>query len=109
MDTRSGAVEPRITFLVSSPDATGGIARSVSNLANHLVETHPVQILGLRRREEPGYAFDPRIGVRCVTDDSGRLASKLDRMPSRLGSTARRQGRSSARSSARSSPRPTAG
>lgn len=92
MDTRSGAVEPRITFLVSSPDATGGIARSVSNLANHLVETHPVQILGLRRREEPGYAFDPRIGIQCMTDDSGTLASKLDRVPSRQGATARRQG-----------------
>lgn len=94
MDAASGAVGPRITFLVSSPDATGGIARSVSNLANHLVETHPVQILGLRRRDEPGYAFDPRIGVQCVTDDSGMLASKLDRMPSRLGNTARRQGHS---------------
>lgn len=94
MDARSQAVGRRITFLVSSPDATGGIARSVNNLANHLVTTRPVRILGLRRREKPGYAFDPRIGIQCVTDDSPRLALKLDRVPSRLGATARRQGHS---------------
>lgn len=94
MDAASGDAQPHVTFLVSSPDATGGIGRSVSNLANRLAETHSVEILGLRRLKRSGYAFDPRIDVRCVTDESGRLAAKLDRMPSRLGPTARRQGHS---------------
>lgn len=78
----SGPRSPRIYLLVSKPSSVGGIVRSVSNLANHLVERYDVEFLGMRWLQgERGYPLDPRVKVSYVVDGS-RRGRWLDRLPS---------------------------
>jgi glycosyltransferase involved in cell wall biosynthesis len=60
---------PKLCFLMAHVDGPGGAARSVINLANHLVDRYDVQIIGvLRQRKELIYAVDPRITVEYAAD-----------------------------------------
>ena len=60
---------PKLCFLMAHVDGPGGAARSIINLANHLVHDYDVQIIGmLRQRKELIYAVDPRISVEYVAD-----------------------------------------
>jgi glycosyltransferase involved in cell wall biosynthesis len=75
----------RIYLLVTSLDATGGIARTVHNLANHLVERHQVEIIGLRRWSRGQvYPLDPRVKRTYLLDGPGRWVRKLDAVVTRL-------------------------
>jgi glycosyltransferase involved in cell wall biosynthesis len=50
-------------------DGRDGVPRTVINLANHLVESFDIEILGLLRgRNKPVFEIDPRITVRHVMD-----------------------------------------
>lgn len=100
----------RIYFLTLSVDFVNGIARTVNNLANRLVEDHAVEIISVdRRRDEPAYPVDPRVTVSYLADArrpapagevhrislrangeplAPRLSRWLDARPSRLGPSA---------------------
>ena len=58
-------------MLVTSPDASGGIARATATLANRLSDTHE------RRDDRPvpppageRFDLDPRVKVRCIVDEA---------------------------------------
>lgn len=58
-----------IYFLMNNAAGTGGIARTVGNLASRLADRHRVEIVSLyRRREEPVYGLDPRVRVTYLLD-----------------------------------------
>ena len=60
---------PRLCFLLPRADGHDGVPRTVINLANHLVESFDVQVIGLiRGRNETVFDIDPRIEVRHVMD-----------------------------------------
>jgi len=71
---------------------SGGIARTVVNLANALAERHKVEIITVyRRRTEPAYPIDQRIAVSHLIDARGSARSAegaadgdLARQPSRF-------------------------
>jgi glycosyltransferase involved in cell wall biosynthesis len=66
---RSTGGRPRLCFMLPRADGHGGISRTVINLANHLVESFDIQIIGLLRgRNETVFEIDPRIDVRHVMD-----------------------------------------
>ncbi|MGH3587994.1 MAG: glycosyltransferase family 4 protein [Pseudonocardia sp.] len=94
----------RIYFLMFNACGSGGVARTVINLANHLVERHEVEIISLfNKRPAPRFPIDPRIKVSFLEDqrtygpkgravarrasqnrNAGPLRRRLDRRPSRL-------------------------
>ncbi len=85
----------RIYFLITSPDASGGIARAVSRLANHLVNTYPVEMIGLRRQgEQRAYPLDDRIKVTYVVDQPTGVDRWIDSLPSVRSGMTRKQGQS---------------
>ncbi len=85
----------RVYLLVSSPDAAGGIARASANLANRLVETRQVEIIGLRRLGQGRrYPLDPRVGVRHASDLVNPFNRWMQLLPSRLAGFSRAQGHS---------------
>lgn len=54
----------RVSILLLRADGTGGVPRTVVNLANSLVPRHEVEVISvLRRREDPPFHLDPRIEV----------------------------------------------
>jgi glycosyltransferase involved in cell wall biosynthesis len=68
-DDRSTGGRSRLCILLPRADGHDGVPRTVINLANHLVESLDVQIIGLLRgRNEPVFEIDPRIDVRHVMD-----------------------------------------
>jgi glycosyltransferase involved in cell wall biosynthesis len=71
----------------------GGIVRSVSNLANHLVERYDVEFIWMRPLppERTAYPLDPRAKVSHIVDGSRRW-SWLDRLPSTVHAEARSAG-----------------
>ncbi len=72
----------RVYLLVTSPDAAGGIARATATLANHLVETRPVEMIALyRRRRGALYPLDPRVKVRCLPDEATPAELELADLP----------------------------
>ena len=59
----------RVTFVLLRGTGQGGIARTVINLANHLVESYDVHLISVvRKRDEPVFPLDPRITVRHLID-----------------------------------------
>lgn len=59
----------RVYLLVSSADATGGIARTSASLANHLVDTHQVEMIALGSLPEGRhYPLDARVAVTSGPD-----------------------------------------
>lgn len=59
----------RVCVLMINAYGTGGIARTVVNLANALVERHEVEILTVyRRRTRPAYDIDSRVVVSHLID-----------------------------------------
>jgi len=71
-------------MIVTSPDASGGIARATATLANQLADTHTVEMIALyRRRRGERYALDPRVTVRCILDEATRAEKKLKDLPTR--------------------------
>jgi glycosyltransferase involved in cell wall biosynthesis len=55
--------------MVPRAEGHGGISRTVINLANHLVESFDIQLVGLLRgRNEPVFEIDPRVDVQHVMD-----------------------------------------
>lgn len=101
----------RVYFLVFSADGADGIIRTVFSLADKLVETHTVEIIGLyRRRRRLFYPLDRQIVVtnledarpigpkgrpvaglvraREVPGERGRLKAFLDKRRSRLATPA---------------------
>ena len=57
----------RVYLLVTSPDAKGGIATVTTTLANHLAETHDVEMIALLHRPEgTRSALDPRVKLTDV-------------------------------------------
>ncbi|MBA2639944.1 MAG: glycosyltransferase family 4 protein [Nocardioidaceae bacterium] len=82
-----------VRVLMINAYGTGGIARTVVNLANALVERHEVEIITVyRRRNRPAYWIDPRIEVThlvdarksALTQGVGSPHADLARQPSRL-------------------------
>lgn len=80
-----------ITFLVDDAYGGGGVARTVTNLANHLARRHPVRVISFRRKRNTcRFPLDGSIHVTVVRDQRrGRTAANpltraLDRRPSRL-------------------------
>lgn len=71
-NTPAGSLPP-IYFLMFNGDGSGGVARTVRNLAHHLVGRHRVQIISLlRRRDSPTYPIDPRVEVSYLIDNRGK-------------------------------------
>jgi glycosyltransferase involved in cell wall biosynthesis len=87
---RNEFVPERVHFLMFTADGADGVCRSVLNLANHLCERHPVEIISVyRRRATPASRIDGRIRVRYLVDlrddgPPGRLRQWLARRPSYL-------------------------
>ncbi len=94
-----------VGFLLYRLDGSGGVARTVINLANWLADTHDVELIGLyRRQDEMSFDIDPRITVTHLYDarlpptvrkhrglylprhhpKRNSVASWLDRLPSRV-------------------------
>lgn len=85
---------PTITFLVSSPEASGGIARATAILANLLATTYPVTVIGLRRLPRRSYTLSPDVAVRYVSDLATPGSRWLRRVPALRDGPTRRQGHS---------------
>jgi glycosyltransferase involved in cell wall biosynthesis len=69
VDDRSTGGRPRLCVMLPRVDGRGGISRTVINLANHLIESFDVQLIGLlRARNETVFDIDSRIDVRHVMD-----------------------------------------
>ena len=79
---------PPVVFLVFDAYDGGGVARTTTNLANRLAQTHAVRVVGLyRRRRVHRFELDPAVEVRSLVDltrDQPRWARALRRPPSRL-------------------------
>jgi glycosyltransferase involved in cell wall biosynthesis len=90
----SQAEMDRVYLLVSSPDAPGGIARVVARLANELVASRPVEVIGLRRLKVRAYPLDDRIKVTYVVDAPTGVARWVDSLPSLRAGMNKRQGQS---------------
>lgn len=77
-----------ITFLMYDAFGEGGIARTTTNLANHLALTREVRVISLtRRRARPQFEFADTIEVTVLDDLRGggsRVREPLRRIPSRL-------------------------
>lgn len=59
----------RLTFLLLRGTGQGGIARTVINLANHLVDSYDVRLISVyRRRDTPVFPIDSRIRVDHLID-----------------------------------------
>lgn len=81
----------RVYLLMFNACGSGGVARTVLNLANHLADNHEVEVISvLRRRDEPRFAVDPRVRLSYLEDrrptrpNQGRLRTMLRRRRSRL-------------------------
>lgn len=80
----------KITFLLNAAHSMGGTIRATITLANHLADRHDVEIITLqRRRDDPFFAIDDRIGIRTLMDlrkgvRPGRIEARLGRHNSRL-------------------------
>ncbi|NUR07519.1 MAG: glycosyltransferase family 4 protein [Nocardioidaceae bacterium] len=69
-----------MTFLVFDAYGGGGVARTVANLANHLVHSRTVRVVSLyRRREHPRFALDSSIELTVLRD-----LTKAERLPARV-------------------------
>lgn len=80
------AAEP-VCFLVFDISSGGGVARTVVNLANQLVESRPVRVVSLyRRRRKPRFPLHPDVEVRVLRALPNRRRDRkgLDRFQSRL-------------------------
>ncbi len=78
-----------VTFLMHDAFGHGGVARTVVNLANHLVDHRDVRALSLRRgADRAPYPLVPRVRLEVLLDHRpGRLTAAqrlLDRQPTRL-------------------------
>lgn len=67
----------------------GGVARTVTNLANLLVPYREVQVISLLRRrgDQPLYPLDPRVALQFLVDlrmPPNRSQRTLERLPTRL-------------------------
>ncbi|MEV5752203.1 glycosyltransferase family 4 protein [Actinoallomurus sp. NPDC052308] len=80
----------KITFLLGSAYGMGGTIRATLTLADRLAARHEIEIITLhRRRTDPFFPIDERIGVRTLMDlrkgaRPGRLDTRLGRHNSRL-------------------------
>ncbi|MGZ4534756.1 MAG: glycosyltransferase family 4 protein [Nocardioidaceae bacterium] len=66
---------------------SGGVARTVVNLANHLADTRDVEVISLfRRRDEPRFPLDPRVRLTVLHDTrrTNPFRAGLARRPTRL-------------------------
>jgi glycosyltransferase involved in cell wall biosynthesis len=60
----------KVYILLVSAWGMGGTIRAAINLAGHLASHHDVEIVSTyRRREEPYFAFDPRVTVTALDDE----------------------------------------
>jgi glycosyltransferase involved in cell wall biosynthesis len=77
-----------VTFLVDDVFGGGGIARTVTNLANHLAEKHPVRVISYRQgRRRPRFPLSPSIRRTVLqkrNEEPGRIAEWLDSVPTVL-------------------------
>jgi glycosyltransferase involved in cell wall biosynthesis len=77
-----------VTFLMYDASGHGGVARTVVNLANHLVEHRAVRVLSVFRHVEPAaYPLDPRVVHEVLVDvpaGLGRVERLLDGRPTQL-------------------------
>jgi glycosyltransferase involved in cell wall biosynthesis len=79
----------KVYILLVSAWGMGGTIRAAINLAGYLADHHDVEIVSTyRRRNEPYFAFDPRVTVTALDDErDGRrrpLRAVLRRIPSAL-------------------------
>ena len=59
----------KVFILLVSAWGMGGTIRAAINLAGYLADHHEVEIISTyRRREEPYFAFDPRVKVTALED-----------------------------------------
>src|ERR687890_432261 len=84
---RNARIEPRgeekIFILLVSAWGMGGTIRAAVNLAGYLADHKDVEIISTyRRREEPYFAFDPRVKVTAL-DDERKGATPLRLRPVR--------------------------
>jgi glycosyltransferase involved in cell wall biosynthesis len=87
--TLPNAPEPGpITFLMYDAFGGGGVARTTTNLANHLARTRDVRVISLsRKRAQPRFPLDDSIDVTVLDDLRGggsRVRKPLRRIRSRL-------------------------
>src|SRR5919107_5238213 len=76
-----------ITFLMHDAFSGGGVARTTTNLANHLAQTRDVRVISLyRRRRHARFELDDSIDVTVLDDlrQPSLIRSRLRRLPSRL-------------------------
>jgi len=77
-----------VTFLVQDAFGEGGVARTTTNVANHLSRSREVRVVSLtRRRAEPQFPLDPAVELTVLDDlrgGGGRVRRRLRRLPTRL-------------------------
>ncbi len=83
-----------IRVLLFDVSGRGGVARTVVNLVNQLVERHEVEVISLFHRNRPRFPLDPRIRLRVLTKPEGqegwvhgKLASRATRLRPRPSET----------------------
>lgn len=77
-------VPNRVYLLVTSPEGKGGIARATATLANHLAETHSVEMIALHRRPRAlPYELDPRVSIRDIHLEATEEEQLLEDLPSK--------------------------
>lgn len=82
MSVTSPAAPQPVHIVLFHAFGGGGVNRSVLNLANHLVEGRPVEVISLfRRRKRPLYTIDPRVRLTVLMD--ARPGRRLRRLPPR--------------------------
>ena len=84
----------RVYLLMFNACGSGGVARTVINLANRLSRTHQVELISLfRRRDRPRFPVDPRVKLTFLDDvrpgaaydgPRGHVRALLRRQPTRL-------------------------
>jgi len=65
----STGTKPKVYFVITDVSYSGGIARTVTNIANHLANDHDVEIISLlRSREQPFFRVDARVRFTYLVD-----------------------------------------
>ncbi len=88
-------VARRVTFLMKSAHGGGGVARTVTTLANALAGTHDVEVVSVfQRRDSPVFGLDERVRLTPLDDPDRRppgvpagLRARWEARPSALFTT----------------------
>jgi glycosyltransferase involved in cell wall biosynthesis len=88
MSTLGSAQPAPLHVLMFDAYGSGGVARTVVNLANHLAARRQVEVISVfRRRELPRFPLDPRVRLSVLRDtrtEPSWLQARMERQPTRL-------------------------